>query len=275
MANKLEKIAENKKKAVLAKQDADVDRFAKRVALEVVGNIKTGKDDGLKESVGELAVAVAQAIVLSNQSFDEKLDDKFTGLIKAVKLNRPDNSSLVKLNKEIGVSLAKFERALDRLELSPQISLTGLTREELKGEVDKILSRMPSTSKREVSIAYENATADKYINVRLTDGVSHYKAFGGTVSGGREGGATETKQDALIALVTSLLAAQKTEWIINDQEETGTYKYYGFESPGGTWKISRKTLADNSWRYATGSSDYATAWTNRASQTYGTAGATF
>lgn len=80
--------------------------------------------------------------------------------------------------------------------------------------------------------------------------------------------ATNTKLD-------SVIAAQKTDWGLNDQEETGTYKYFGFESPSGSWKITRKTLADGSFRYATGASNYSTAWTGRAGQTYDYYGVTF
>lgn len=55
---------------------------------------------------------------------------------------------------------------------------------------------------------------------------------------------------------------------ISNIEETGTYKYFGFEGKSGSWYIMRKTLADNVFLYVSGESDYTTAWTNRASQTY-------
>lgn len=271
MANRLETIAENKKKAALAKQDADVERFAKRVALEVVGNIKTDKNDGLKESVSELALSVAQAIVLSNKSFDERLDDKFTGLIKAVKLNRPDNTSLVKLNKEIGRSLAKFETALDALELSPKITLAGITREELKAEVDKILSRMPSSSRREVTLAYENATADKYINVRLTDGIAHYKAFGGSVSGGREGGATETKQDDIIAAIEGIGGSTN---YATEIRTVGALTYIGNAVIGSAtsddvWQIKRlDTTSGLTKKWADGNENFDNIFDDYASLSY-------
>jgi len=51
--------------------------------------------------------------------------------------------------------------------------------------------------------------------------------------------------------------------------EIATYKYYGFVRRGGTaWRIMRKTLATNVFLYATGTSAYSTAWTNKDSQSY-------
>lgn len=62
---------------------------------------------------------------------------------------------------------------------------------------------------------------------------------------------------------------------INNTEDTGTYKYFGFEDSSGAWYIMRKTIATNTYQYAKGASNYLTAWTNRASQTYDTYGGTF
>ena len=51
--------------------------------------------------------------------------------------------------------------------------------------------------------------------------------------------------------------------------EIATYKYFGFLERGGTnWRIMRKTLATNVFEYATGTSGYATAWTNKSGQSY-------
>jgi hypothetical protein len=56
---------------------------------------------------------------------------------------------------------------------------------------------------------------------------------------------------------------------IRNIEEDVTYKYFGFEQRGGTnWRIMRKTLATSTFMYATGTTGYATAWTNKATETY-------
>lgn len=64
-------------------------------------------------------------------------------------------------------------------------------------------------------------------------------------------------------------------YAISNIEDTGTYKYFGFEDASGNWYIMRKTLATNIFLYTAGSSNYATGWTNRASQTYASYGTTF
>lgn len=65
---------------------------------------------------------------------------------------------------------------------------------------------------------------------------------------------------------------------INDVDKPGTdINYYGFEDEIGRWYILKedKTSNPNSYRYAAGASDYATAWTGRAGQSYNTFNATF
>lgn len=53
----------------------------------------------------------------------------------------------------------------------------------------------------------------------------------------------------------------------SDVDETSDPKYYGFLKADGSWYIMKNT-SDTTYRYITGSSDYATNWTNRASLTY-------
>lgn len=64
-------------------------------------------------------------------------------------------------------------------------------------------------------------------------------------------------------------ASKATEaYAINNKEATATYKYFGFQKSDGGWYIMRKTIATNIFEYVAGASAYATAWTNRATQTY-------
>jgi hypothetical protein len=56
---------------------------------------------------------------------------------------------------------------------------------------------------------------------------------------------------------------------LQDQELTSTYAYAGYEhESNGTWYIYRRTRADNTREYASGSSDFTTNWSNRASLEY-------
>lgn len=49
-------------------------------------------------------------------------------------------------------------------------------------------------------------------------------------------------------------------------EKTSTYVYVSYEHADGKWYIYRRTIADNTRQYASGSSGYN--WLNRASETY-------
>ena len=55
---------------------------------------------------------------------------------------------------------------------------------------------------------------------------------------------------------------------INNIDEGGTYNYYGYSRSEGSWVIMRSNSAETEYKYALGGSDYAKAWTNRASQIY-------
>jgi hypothetical protein len=55
----------------------------------------------------------------------------------------------------------------------------------------------------------------------------------------------------------------------NNFEDSGGYLYIGESIAGGAWKINRVTKATLASEWATGTSGYSTAWTNRASQSYG------
>ena len=206
MPNKFDKIAENKKRAALAKQDEDVERFAGKVAGEVLGGIG---DLSLKDSVAEFATSVAQAVVMSNETLDASLKDNFSQLLSAVKDNKPDDTSHIELSKKIGKSLANIEKMIDDSKLSPEINLTALSQEELRTELGALLARLPQDSQRIVTVAYENATPDKYLNVRLTDGLSFYKAGIGAVvaGGGTSGGLTDAELRASAVTVTGSVAA--------------------------------------------------------------------
>lgn len=206
MPNKFDQIAEKKKRAALAKQDEDVERFAGKVAGEVLGGIG---DLSLKDSVAEFATSVAQAVVMSNETLDASLKDNFSQLLSAVKDNKPDDTSHIELSKKIGKSLANIEKMIDDSKLSPEINLTALSQEELRTELGALLARLPQDSQRIVTVAYENATPDKYLNVRLTDGLSFYKAGIGAVvaGGGTSGGLTDAELRASAVTVTGSVAA--------------------------------------------------------------------
>ncbi len=58
------------------------------------------------------------------------------------------------------------------------------------------------------------------------------------------------------------------QYNVSDSDTTSDPAYYGFLNLLGAWYILRLTTSTGEFRYANGASDYSTAWTNRASQSY-------
>lgn len=62
---------------------------------------------------------------------------------------------------------------------------------------------------------------------------------------------------------------------ICDEDNESDPLYFGFEHTTGRWIIMKQSIANKSYRYACGLTDYATAWTNRASLGYDRPGVAF
>lgn len=116
-------------------------------------------------------------------------------------------------------------------------------------------------AKAVVLYGYDSAT-DTYLPITAIDNGDGTYSMSTSGSGG--GGGTSTA-----------VIDPRSGFGISDKESTSTYKYFGFEDAAGKWYILRKTIATNAFLYAYGTSGYATAWTNRASQTYDTFDNTF
>jgi hypothetical protein len=52
------------------------------------------------------------------------------------------------------------------------------------------------------------------------------------------------------------------------RENEAGFNYFGFVRGDGSWVIMRETTATQTFRYAVGKSDFETAFTNRATQSY-------
>ena len=276
MANKIEQIALKEKKKIQAKQDADVIRFSKKIAEEILNNIgQLDRDDKkeLQESIVSLSKSVAEAIVSSNTTFDNTLKDNFSKLLVATK-NNDNRADQNKIFKQIGTSLSNFEVALSRLELSPQINVTGLTKEELKKEIDKILSKLPDSTKRDITIAYDDVNPTKYLNVRLTDGFNFYKAFAGGGGGGAivdtSALATSAKQDDIVQAIQGISGTtNKTTRI----QTVGTRTYIGNAAIGSAesasvWQIKVLDTPGLTKLWADGNDNFDNVWDDRATVTY-------
>lgn len=62
-------------------------------------------------------------------------------------------------------------------------------------------------------------------------------------------------------------------YALSNIDDSTSTEYYGYEDKDGNWYI--KKLASDAFTFVKGASDYATAWSNRASQTYASYSVTF
>lgn len=191
MSNPIEEIAKIKAKKLKDARDREIKALAKVVANETLDGVKSLTDDNrryLEGIITGLAKSVAEVVADNNDKNAVGLSTKFKELTDAIKDDRANSSkNELSLAKKVAYNLANFERTIGSLELSPTIELNAVTIDELKTEVDRILDALPKDSKRNVTIAYEKATASNYINVRLTDGINFYKALGGGGGGDSAG----------------------------------------------------------------------------------------
>lgn len=285
MANKLEQIALKKKQAEADAREAEITALSKKIASEVVSNLSSldkVESTLLEGIIAGLSKSVSEAVVLSGEAYDKKLNDSFTQLLNAVSNNKPekfDNSSNEKLFAKIGTALASLDSTLDSLELSPEIKLTSITKDELKKEVDRILNKLPADSKRSVTIAYENAPSTRYINVRLTDGINFYKAFGGGGGGGGSSSPTVDTGDGVLAVPVanpdgtplSTGGASGGRWATYAdarQDLAGDPMYFGKEDANGNWVIKQFGITSNTTLYYEGTGGIADAWADRATYDY-------
>lgn len=60
-------------------------------------------------------------------------------------------------------------------------------------------------------------------------------------------------------------------YVVTNQDTPGSPNYYGYVNRQGVWYIMRETTAGDvrTYAYVRGETGYSTAWTDRATQTYG------
>lgn len=68
-------------------------------------------------------------------------------------------------------------------------------------------------------------------------------------------------------IITPAQENPTAKYILCETDTAGTPQYFGYEDKDGNWYISQNT--SGVWRYEVGASNFSTAWTNRASQSYG------
>lgn len=119
-----------------------------------------------------------------------------------------------------------------------------------------------------------NDQDDAELNVsvlKLRTAANNYVSGAATNSGNFKVSLEEFEPGAI--LPTSVYSINN----VDDDGNDANANYYGFEKADGGWYIMKEDKSTNPivYTYSTGASDYATAWTNRASQSYDTFGNTF
>lgn len=114
------------------------------------------------------------------------------------------------------------------------------------------------------NIVWPRAAKDA-IPVRLSDGKGFYNAMFSAVS---QGVNTDGIIDAIEGISGGSSSSGISAYTLVQDEETATYEYYGYVKADGSWCIKRVTISTAYSQYVIGATDYTTAWTNRASQTY-------
>lgn len=59
-----------------------------------------------------------------------------------------------------------------------------------------------------------------------------------------------------------------TSYRVVDLDQASDPQYFGNLAPDGSWMIMKQNVAAGTMRFAVGTSDYATAWANRANLAY-------
>lgn len=82
---------------------------------------------------------------------------------------------------------------------------------------------------------------------------------------------SRAKRVILVNSTGSISSDTLASYRISDKDDDASPNYYGFVNADGAWYILKETVSAgaDTYRYAAGSSDYTTNWTNRASLSYG------
>lgn len=284
MANKLEQIALKKQREAEEAREAEIKSLAIVIATETISRIKNLSADEkkpLEATISELAKGLAEAVALSNEKLGGDISVSFSKLVENFKSAIPekfDNKPNDELFAKIADGILKFDNAIKSLELNPTINLKGITATELKNEVDRLIEKLPKDAKDSVKIEYEKAGATNYINVRLTDGINFYKAFGGGGGGGSSSPTVDTGDGVLAVPVAnpdgtplSSGGASGGRWANYAdarQDLASDPMYFGKEDLDGNFVIKQFGITSNTTLYYEGTGGIADAWDDRATYDY-------
>lgn len=273
----------NQLQDVMSGQDAkklvsSLDKIDKSVLASKTDN--SSLEALLKQAIKEL-----QAIPKSHAEAPEPLES-----VKVSNLSEIDLKPLEKAVKGIKLNVEAPKVNVEAPQVTvdaPDMSYLDTLRGDLKkllGEVVKAVGKvkLPETDLKIVEKELSDQTKElKEHGKKLDELIKQPKGGGG---GGGNGTPyvdsngkpvnVEVETDGSVPVTVVAGGSSSATFDIKNispstDPEIATYKYFGFLERGGTnWRIMRKTLATNVFEYATGTSGYATAWTNKSGQSY-------
>lgn len=198
-----------------------------------------------------------------------------------VKTEKADVSHLVS-KSDFLKGLVRLEQKIDKMEkAAPQDKILQVAISNLKDLEDAIESKhKPGGNSTVVSSAkysYRANGAHVPLDLVQTSGgwaVPVANIDGTPISGGGGASVSGTITATVTNVVTTSGITSTPIYDIKnisppDDPEIETYTYYGSIRRGGTdWRIMRKTVATKSFDYATGATNYATAWTTKSGLAY-------
>lgn len=248
--------------------------FKQLQAVEDIADIvqdihSTGVDNSelLEQSfdkLGAILLDVRESLMTMSKKEDPKQPEIAKPIIKAIdEMNASLAKELAKIKLDPKITIPKLDVpsvTVKPADVSIDLDKIDKSLKELQKAVVSQIKQLPEPEKVDFSPLLEELQEHKGW-LESIDTASRLKPSFPT------GLATTSKQDDIITAINGI--GGSTTYDIRDIEDTGTYKYFGFgERSGTSWRIMRKELATNAFRYATGATDYATNWTNRGSQTY-------
>lgn len=208
--------------------------------------------EALNEAVTELKAIPKEQLDIS---FPEQKDysEAFKQLLQATKENL-EATKAQKLEVKVQAPVVNVD--------APIVNVDAPDLEPLGKDLEKSFLKAVKSIVIPTPESYKKVLADQLAEQKRTNKILEELPTGG--SSGSTSIAPFLNSNNELPVSTSPLSS----YLIADEEETATYSYTGFESANGGWCIQRETLASGAYRYAAGTSNYSTAWTNRASQTY-------
>lgn len=194
--------------------------------------------------------------------------------------NFPEQKEFPEFPKSMEVTMGKPEWYEAPKEMPEEIGIRGVV--EVKADNTGLVAGIAAISTAFLSslVSFLGLLANKVFSVQLN--AEHYTTPQKTVlvdpnsfkpvdlsellnikvfSQGGSGGSS--------AALESAINDGMDNYKISDGDEAGTTKYYGYMNKTGLWYIMANNTTANTYRYAAGSGSYGTAWTNRASLSYG------